>query len=255
MEHKKKIQHDAASEFLENFSTLTYKNNPWEVWKDFIVMSACAISNAVDGSHFDKREEKYLNTIKKYNEKEQKLFPELFACTVMAMEHNPEQDFLGWMYNTLKITDQGKRQVFTPYDVCVAMARLMLNDVACQVQKDGYITLNDPCCGAGATLIAGVHEVRKQLIKVGLNFQNHLLVTAQDIDLTVALMCYIQLSLLGVAAHIKVGDTIMEPMASGDTMENYWFTPMYFSSVWSMRRAFHRADSIVRNISTKEEPK
>ena len=63
MEHKKKIQHDAASEFLENFSTLTYKNNPWEVWKDFIVMSACAISNAVDGSHFDKREEKYLNTM------------------------------------------------------------------------------------------------------------------------------------------------------------------------------------------------
>ena len=29
-----------------------------------------------------------------------------------------------------------------------------------------------------------------------------MLVTAQDIDYTVALMCYIQLSLLGVAAYI-----------------------------------------------------
>lgn len=33
MEHKKKIQHDEVRKFLENFSTLTYKNNPWEVRK------------------------------------------------------------------------------------------------------------------------------------------------------------------------------------------------------------------------------
>lgn len=101
------------------------------------------------------------------------------------------------------------------------------------------LTINDSCCGAGATLIAAINEARKQLEKVNLNFQNHVLVVAQDIDEIVALMCYIQLSLLGVAAYIKVGDVFTQPMSTDDNGENYWFTMMYFSDVWAMRRVFH----------------
>lgn len=69
-----------------------------------------------------------------------------------------------------------------------------------------------------------------------MNYQNHVLVVAQDIDETVALMCYIQLSLLGVAGYVKVGNSLTEPMVSGDTTKNYWFTPMYFANVWTARR-------------------
>ena len=87
-------------------------------------------------------------------------------------------------------------------------------------------------------MIAGVHAAAKPLMKTDFNWQNHILVTAQDIDYTVALMCYIQLSLLGVAAYIKVGNTFTEPMRSKDTLENYWFTPMYCSEVWTIRRLF-----------------
>lgn len=64
------------------------------------------------------------------------------------------------------------------------------------------------------------------------------LVVAQDIDETVALMCYIQLSLLGVAGYVKVGNSLTEPMTGNDNKENYWFTPMYFSNVWVLRRIF-----------------
>ena len=111
-----------------------------------------------------------------------------------------------------------------------------MEDVVEKVEKDGYITLNDPCCGAGATLIAGIHAARKRLEKTNLNYQNHILVAAQDIDMVVALMCYIQLSLLGVAAYIKVGNSLTEPMTENDSLDNYWFTMMYFSDIWSMRR-------------------
>ena len=79
---------------------------------------------------------------------------------------------------------------------------------------------------------------RKQLEKANLNYQNHLLVVAQDIDETVALMCYIQLSFLGVAGYVKVGNSLTEPMTGNDNKENYWFTPMYFSNVWVLRRIF-----------------
>ena len=106
---------------------------------------------------------------------------------------------------------------------------------------------SDCCCGGGATLIAGVNTAKRLLGKEGLNFQNHVLVSAQDIDETVALMCYIQLSLLGVAAYIKVGNSLTEPMTDSDTLENYWFTPMYFSDVWAMRRIIHGMDKLFQN--------
>lgn len=111
-----------------------------------------------------------------------------------------------------------------------------MEDVAERVNKDGYITLNDSCCGAGATLIAGINFARKRLEKANLNYQNHILVSAQDIDTVVALMCYIQLSLLGVAAYVKVGNSLTEPMTANDSLDNYWFTLMYYSQIWSMRR-------------------
>lgn len=65
--------------FVKLFRELTYRWTPWEVWQDFVTMYACAISNAVDKSHFEKREELYLKRIQKYNKKEQEIFPQLAA--------------------------------------------------------------------------------------------------------------------------------------------------------------------------------
>lgn len=137
-------------------------------------------------------------------------------------------------------------QFFTPYHVCKLMAAVTMDNVVDEVKEKGYISINDPACGAGATLIAGVNEARKKLEKANINFQNHVLVVAQDIDFTVAMMCYIQLSLLGVAGYIKVGNSLTEPLSTDDTTENYWFTPMYFSDVWMTRRIFRKVDSITR---------
>lgn len=250
-----KAKFDPEREFLKTFKQLTYRHRGWDIWNDFVVMAACALSNPVDKTNYDEREARYLRIIKKYDKQEQQHFPALFAHTVMALELNPEQDFLGSLYIRLGLQDDGRKQHFTPYSVCELMASITMNNVVEQVKRDGFITINDPCCGAGATLIAGVHAARKHLEKIDLNFQNHILVTAQDIDETVALMCYIQLSLLGVAAYIKIGNTITDPMNSADTMENYWFTPMYFSEVWAMRRLVHRMDELIQSNAPKAEKK
>lgn len=227
---------DDRKEFLRVFRQLTYRHRSWDIWSDFIIMFACALSNPVDKDHFDEREALYLRAIKKYNKQEQPLFSELAAYTVAALEENQEQDFLGSIYTELGLNSKEHEQIFTPYHVCELMAEITMKDIVEKVKKDGYITLNDPCCGAGATLIAGIHAARKRLEKANLNYQNHILVAAQDIDMVVALMCYIQLSLLGVAAYIKVGNSLTEPMTENDSLDNYWFTMMYFSDIWSMRR-------------------
>lgn len=83
----------------------------------------------------------------------------------------------------------------------------------------------------------------------GNSLHRNVLVVAQDIDEIVALMCYIQLSLLGVAAYIKVGNTFTEPIADGDSMKNYWFTMMYFSDVWATRRLVRKMDELLKGES------
>ena len=67
----------------------------WDIWRDFIIMFACSLSNPVDKLHYDEREARYMKIIKKYNKQEQAIFPELAAQTVLALEENQEQDFLG----------------------------------------------------------------------------------------------------------------------------------------------------------------
>ena len=211
------------------------------------MMFACAISNSLDKSHYDEREKRYLKIIKKYNKQEQNLFPELTAHTVMALEENPEQDFLGGIFMELNLGNGSNGQFFTPYHVCDLMAKItMTESVVPEVNEKGYITICDSCCGAGATLIAGIHEARRQLEKENLNCQNHVLVVGQDIDEIVALMCYIQLSLLGVAAYIKIGNNFTEPIDPNDTTDNYWFTPIYFSDVWVTRRLVHKMDDLLK---------
>ena len=235
---EKKPKTDSKKEFLRVFNQLTNRHRSWDVWRDFIVMYACALSNPMDKQHYDERETLYLRTIKKYNKQEQPLFSELAAHTVMALEDNPEQDFLGSIFMSLNLGNQHNGQFFTTYHVCELMAEVTMQDSVLKIEEEGYITINDPCCGAGATLIAGVHADKKRLEKAGYNYQNHILVVAQDIDMTVALMCYIQLSLLGVAGYVKVGNSLTDPITANDSKENYWYTPMYFFPTWSMRRLF-----------------
>lgn len=233
-------------EFMKSFRKLTYRWRSWDIWTDFVTMTACAISNAVDRSHFDEREELYIRAINKYNKEEQEIFPELFAHVVMALEENPEQDFLGDIYTELGLNSKEHQQIFTPYNVCHMMAEITIGDVAKEVEEKGFITIHDCCCGGGATLIAAANVVKYKLEKAGLNFQNHILITGQDVDHTVAMMCYIQLSLLGVAGYFKVGNALTEPMTDDDCLDNYWFTPMYFFPTWTLRRIWRNADQLMK---------
>lgn len=230
---------ESARPFTKKILSLSGRFPMWEIWSDFVYMAATAISNAVDKSHFEAREASYMKIIEKYNEKERMVFPELMAELAIALEKNPEQDFLGSVYMELELGNHWIGQFFTPYSICQLMADVTCSDAVEQIRKSGFVTMNDCACGAGATLIAGIHGIRRIIEKEGYNWQHHVLVTAQDLDMITGLMCYIQLSLQGAAGYVKIGDSLLDPMSTGDSLENYWFTPMYFSNVWTLRRFFH----------------
>ena len=105
-----------------------------------------------------------------------------------------------------------------------------------ELARKGWITCNDCACGAGATLIAFAEVLHKKHV----NYQQNCMFIAQDIDYTTALMCYIQLSLLGCAGYVRVGNTLTDPGTGdalfGDQSENTWYTPMFYAQTWNMRR-------------------
>lgn len=248
-----KVNHVKADqkEFVKEIQTLTNRFQLWQVWSDFVSMFATAISNSVDKVHFDKRETMYLQTIKKYSKNEQQVFPRLCSIVVAALQEDPDRDFLGELYMALELSNHWKGQFFTPYAVCKAMADITSEDLLDEVKCKGFIPVNDPASGAGATLIAYANTAKKKLGDAGLNYQNHILFTAQDIDTVTGLMCYIQLSLMGCAGYVKIGDTLINPMTECETKialndkdkVDYWFTPMYFSEVWHYRRLFRSMDN------------
>ena len=57
---------------------------------------------------------------------------------------------------------------------------MQLGEIDGQISKKGYISVNDPACGAGATLIGFANAVMAK----GINYQDHILFVAQDIDQT-----------------------------------------------------------------------
>ena len=71
------------------------------------------------------------------------------------------------------------------------MAGITINDNIQTLEKQEWISVNDPACGAGATLVAAANIFHRKKI----NYQTRVLLTANDIDRVVAQMCYIQLSL------------------------------------------------------------
>lgn len=139
--------------FIKAFEKLTRgKFQSWEVWQDFVVMSACAISNVADRSesHHSTREKMYMDRLKKYDPEEQKVFPELFTELVMALERNQEQDFLGDIFMQLELSSHWKGQFFTPYSVCRMMGDMEVKESLEGIEEKGHISVNDPACGSGS---------------------------------------------------------------------------------------------------------
>lgn len=243
-----------SKEFLKVFKELCYSRSAWEVWADVITVMACSMANAVDKAEprHSNREREYARCIKRLGGVEKPA--ELFAILVEALERNPDQDFLGALYMNLELGNHWKGQFFTPYNICRFMAEITIGDCQAEIDKEGWISICDPCIGGGAMMIAAANAARRQNV----NYQNHVLIVGQDIDRVVAMMAYIQISLLGCPGYIVVGNSLTNPIA-GSVLEpvekesqEFWYTPFYFSEVWHYRRLFANMDRIFRNTEIEQ---
>lgn len=247
---KNKTNESYIKRFENGFKILTRSRHYYTVWSDIISLFALSLVNNCTRHYllndklkdvWEEREKEYLKIINSYNEKEQKIIPQMFALLVMEYEERPYQDLLGSMYMLLGISNKDAGQFFTPYSLCQAMSEITINkkELKRGVKEKGYISINDPSVGGGATLISSA-EICDNLFN-RLNYKNHVLFVGQDIDVICCRMAYIQLSLLGLAGYILHGNTLTKP--DFDFMEdniNIYPTPYYNMDLWQGRILAHR---------------
>lgn len=241
-------------EFLSIFNSLCGRHGRWEVWSDFIQLTAIDISNVTDKANAPKRMETGKTIRKKYRDADMETMGNMLMQLVYGMDADTDQDFLGEMYMACNLGNDHAGQFFTPYNVCQCMSEITY-DVPALLDGKGFIAVNDPACGAGALLLSFANACKRHDI----NYQQKVMFVAQDIDYTVGLMCYIQLSLMGCAGYVVIGDTLINPCTAYDKRgllpagdpERIWFTPLFSDGIWYGRRLAAQMDLLISGSSRK----
>ena len=219
---------------MKLFSEVNPRHSSWEVFQDFIGMSAISLSNAIDRTKTrEERESRYMEMVKKYEKKDIDIFPKMFGELVMAMESEPG-DILGRIYCELGLANKWTGQFFTPDCVSRMMGKIAMGDIQAQIEEKGFITVQEPCIGGGAMIINLALAMKEE----GINYQQAMLVTGIDVDIKSIYMAYTQLALMHVPAILVHGNSL--------TMEVFetWYTPAYIMGGWAFKRQKERKEKL-----------
>lgn len=203
----------------------------WTVFSDLMELSTCSLQKPFEYIYKKDVDKEFNQIIKKYNVKEQEIFPLLLGTLISMMEHEVYKgrftDIAGTLFGELNLIDKKTGQFFTPQSICTITAHAM-SDYAIKkaIDTNGYITLEEPSCGAGAMILS----FATRLIELGYNPQENLLVQATDIDKRCVNMCFSQLSYYGLSATVIHGNTLTQQI---------WeklYTPFYFFNSWRFKK-------------------
>lgn len=206
-------------EIIDEFKMLATHKDMWQVYKEFLELSAIAYSNICDKAQAKDREERYLEIIKTYKPGQADHIAKILALIVLEMEKDP-RDILGKVFMELGLGSSWTGQVFTPQNLADMLAELSFKED--EIKERGYITVMEPAVGGGVTIIG----LAKAMLKKGYNPQKQLLAICGDIDIKAVHMTYIQLSMLGIPAIVRHQDALTQEIMST------WYTPNYILDLW-----------------------
>ena len=213
-----------VEEIIKDFQSAATAYSTGKIFEDTIACGAIAISNAVDFTKCDEREERYKQIMSGYRAEGQRKLPELFAkvfalLSSVVYDNGAFNDYLGEIFMRLNIASDKAGQVFTPFNVSRMMARMIIGDGTAEKtkQEDEILTICDPCCGSGAMSLAALETLQSR----GVNYARNVFIECSDIDIRCVYMAYLQLSLAGVPAIIKHQNTLT------NEVWDVWKTPAF----------------------------
>lgn len=222
------MNHQQLKPFISIFNTLAQHRRRYVVFSDFVEMTALALQNGckpfIHEARYHQLENQFLALRGKYSDEDYSKIRDLFHCLIDLLSFEPT-DVLGQLYMLLELGNSNTGQFFTPNELSTLMARLTWGDAFDDPTRP-YLTFSDPACGAGSTLIAALNVGLER----GKNPLHTMWMYGQDIDRSAAMMCYIQLTLLGVPACVAVGDTL-----SAAPPSECFYTLMHYLGRWGPR--------------------
>jgi type I restriction-modification system DNA methylase subunit len=233
------------SEMVKLINKLAPKYGVKNVFQDFLASSALSVSNSIDLAQRQAREKQYLEIVGKYQKTEVELFPEMFANLVMALEEHSKRprDILGDIYQNMELTNGRAGQVFTPNHICDFIGKVTFGEYSCEIEENGYVSVCEPCCGAGAIVLGFAGAMRD----AGYNINEHIIVTAVDTDIWSVYMCYLQLSLYGIPAIVIHGNSLTNEEWSR------WYTPLYVIGSWAWRKPTATETAVEMAVNPRSE--
>lgn len=220
-----RLTNNHQSELVKILRNLGLRHGQWQVFRDFIAMSAIALSNAADKSQFAEREAQYMDIVGRYSKDEANEIARGLAHVVMGLEAG-HHDFLGSLFMLMGLGDAWHGQFFTPYEVCLMMSMMLMGDRPQRdIERKGYVTVKDPCVGGGAMVIASADT----MLRSGINYQQHMHAVTADIDIVAVHMAYIQFSLLHIPAVVYHANSLSNEIWST------WRTPAHMLGFWDSK--------------------
>lgn len=212
----------------------SYRVGKSQLISDVFECGAIAISNMVDLRQAEKREERYLQIIQKYQKSEQQLIADVFSriyalLSSVVYDNGRFDDYLGDLFMRNNQGNNKAGQFFTPFNVSKLAAKMILTEqnVRPLIEQDKIITLNDPCSGSGGMLLASLDTLQNDY---GVNYARNCFIDCGDIDARCVHMSYLQLSLSGVPAIVKHQDALSRKLWS------VWYTPAYLFQYLRFRK-------------------
>ena len=187
-----------------NIISLGRKYDTRQVFEDFVICCAYSLANAA--SYNQERENEYLRIAKKYEKEEFNSFAKMFAALQIELGKEDFDDVLGNLYEDLGLSSKHLGQFFTPIHVSELMAKITFGaeDIKKEIEKDGYTSMSDPCCGSGRMLLSYLKACRENDINM-----DKVYFEGADLSKLCCCMTYVNLSLLGASAIVYNQDTLL----------------------------------------------
>lgn len=152
-----------VAQFVKALNSIDGSKRRGEVFSDFCELAYCALAKvaAPTVDDRDKLERQYMEVVARYQNKDDiRKMPELLAISYDAINAGGI-DFLGSVAGELGTLDAKLGQFFTPYDVSRMMAGIILQDAGEVIDKNGFITIQEPAVGAGGMLLAAADVIEE----------------------------------------------------------------------------------------------
>lgn len=192
-------------QFIKAFGDLARHRERHDVFADFLEMAVCAFRKKTvpTGDAANAIEAQYMAVVARNRPENIRAMPELLGITALAVQDGG-CDFLGQVAGDLELITGHMGQFFTPYDVSRTIAELTLDTVDEIIAEQGFVTVQEPACGAGGMIIAAADVIAGK----GFDIARQLYVDATDISPMCFRMSYLQASLRGIPATIRRGNTL-----------------------------------------------